>query len=70
LFHIQLLLNEKIVQYSITSPLGGLKRYETNWVHPYSSRAFQSDQECNKRHCDLRDLKMTNKQNKLPFLHG
>jgi hypothetical protein len=58
MFNIQLLL------------AGGLKNYVTNLVHPYSTRAFQSNQECDKRHSGLGDLKMTNKQNKLPFYHG
>ncbi len=46
------------------------KHYETNSMHPYSTKAFQTHQKCNKRHCGLGDLNVTNKQNKqITFLH-
>ncbi len=46
------------------------KHYETNSMHPYSTKAFQTHQKCNKRHCGLGDFNVTNKQNKqITFLH-
>jgi hypothetical protein len=46
------------------------KHYETNSMHPYSPKAFQTHQKCNKRHCGLGDFNVTNKQNKqITFLH-
>ncbi len=44
------------------------KHYETNSMYPYSSRAFQRYQEHDERHYGLRNLKVTNKTNKLPSL--
>jgi len=45
----------------------GLKHYEINSVHTYTTRAFQEYQEHNKRCYGLGDLNIvTNKTNKLP----
>jgi hypothetical protein len=43
------------------------KRYETKPMHPYSSRAFQRDQERDLKHPGLVDL-MGTKQNKTNYL--
>ncbi len=50
-FFFKWILNEKICSIFNYFSTGGWNITEPIWCTLYSSRAFQSDQECDKRHC-------------------
>jgi hypothetical protein len=61
---------KKFVQYSITSPLG-VETLRNQFGAPFTHQElFNLTKSATKGIVVLGDLKMTNKQNKLPFLHG
>ncbi len=65
-FDLNLMFNEKIIQYAIIVTL--LVQTLGNQANePYSSIAFQSYQECNSNHVGFKDLSVT-KPIKLPYL--
>ncbi len=65
-FDLNLMFNEKIIQYAIIITLW-VQTLGNQGNAPYSSIAFRRYQECNSKHVGLEDFSVT-KPIKLPYL--